>query len=51
MKSILIQFLALSVITLVKCHEEDVYAVQYNAENFATELPKKNHFVMFYAPW
>lgn len=25
--------------------------VQYNKDNFATEIKKKNHFVMFYAPW
>lgn len=25
--------------------------VQYNAEEFAENINKKNHFVMFYAPW
>lgn len=25
--------------------------VQYNAEEFAENINKKNHFVMFFAPW
>lgn len=32
-------------------HEDDVHTVQYTDETFSTELPKKNHFIMFYAPW
>ncbi|XP_015590317.1 thioredoxin domain-containing protein 5 homolog [Cephus cinctus] len=32
-------------------HEEDVHTVQYNEETFPEEIVKKNHFVMFYAPW
>lgn len=31
--------------------EEDVYTIQYNADNFGEEIGKRNHFVMFYAPW
>ncbi|KAK9505131.1 hypothetical protein O3M35_009257 [Rhynocoris fuscipes] len=29
----------------------DSKCVQYNAEEFAENINKKNHFVMFYAPW
>lgn len=32
-------------------HEDDARTVQYTQENFAAELEKKNHFIMFYAPW
>uniref|UniRef100_A0A0C9RNX6 Txndc5_0 protein n=1 Tax=Fopius arisanus TaxID=64838 RepID=A0A0C9RNX6_9HYME len=32
-------------------HEDDVHTVQYTKENFSTEVIKKNHFIMFYAPW
>ncbi|CAH0559393.1 unnamed protein product [Brassicogethes aeneus] len=34
-----------------KSHEEDVHTIQYTTENFSDEVSKKNHFVMFYAPW
>lgn len=30
---------------------QDSFTVQYTAENFNEELSKKNHFIMFYAPW
>ncbi|XP_015113214.1 thioredoxin domain-containing protein 5 homolog [Diachasma alloeum] len=36
---------------ITTAHEDDVHTVQYTEENFSTELPKKNHFIMFYAPW
>ncbi|XP_022904221.1 thioredoxin domain-containing protein 5 homolog [Onthophagus taurus] len=39
------------VFQLILAHEEDVYTVQYNKDNFEDEIVKKNHFVMFYAPW
>ncbi|KAH0566889.1 thioredoxin domain-containing protein 5 homolog [Cotesia glomerata] len=38
-------------IQLASTHDEDVHTVQYNEETFPTEVPKKNHFIMFYAPW
>lgn len=25
--------------------------MQYTKDNFSTEIQKKNHFIMFYAPW
>lgn len=44
----------LLVLTLIYCgfaHEEDVHTVQYNEETFKEAIGKKNHFIMFYAPW
>ncbi|XP_034940753.1 thioredoxin domain-containing protein 5 homolog [Chelonus insularis] len=32
-------------------HDESIHTIQYNEESFLTEVPKKNHFIMFYAPW
>ncbi|KAL6255752.1 hypothetical protein P5V15_012995 [Pogonomyrmex californicus] len=32
-------------------HEEDVHTLQYTHDNFSEEIGKRNHFVMFYAPW
>lgn len=34
-----------------KGHDEDSHTLQYTNENFSAEIKKKNHFVMFYAPW
>lgn len=34
----------------ILCHE-DVFVVKYNKDNFSQETHKKNHFIMFYAPW
>jgi hypothetical protein len=28
-----------------------IHTVQYTSDTFSTEVPKKNHFVMFFAPW
>lgn len=44
-------FLLLLSVGSIFCHNEDVHTLQYNSENFPVELSKKNHFVMFYAPW
>lgn len=35
----------------VLAHDDDVHTVQYSADTFPVELAKKDHFVMFYAPW
>ncbi|KAH0945787.1 hypothetical protein HN011_000786 [Eciton burchellii] len=32
-------------------HDEGIYTLRYTSENFSMEIVKKNHFVMFYAPW
>lgn len=32
-------------------HDEDVHTLQYTSDNFSEEIKKKNHFIMFYAPW
>lgn len=45
-------FLVLFVLSQVGSgHEDDTRTVQYTQENFASEIKKNNHFVMFYAPW
>lgn len=31
--------------------DHHVHTVQYTKDNFSSEIKKKNHFVMFYAPW
>lgn len=46
--SVLSLMFASVVITLA---HEDVYSIKYTTENFSQEVGKKNHFVMFYAPW
>ncbi|XP_012263697.2 thioredoxin domain-containing protein 5 homolog [Athalia rosae] len=35
----------------VIAHEDDVHTIQYTADTFPIEVAKKDHFVMFYAPW
>jgi hypothetical protein len=29
----------------------DIHTVRYTSDTFSTEVPKKNHFIMFFAPW
>ncbi|KAF2901047.1 hypothetical protein ILUMI_05103 [Ignelater luminosus] len=43
--------LILTIVNIVQSHDEDVHTIKYDTETFSVELPKKNHFVMFYAPW
>lgn len=44
-------YIAITIFAPVLCHDDDVYTIQYNTENFSEEMPKRNHFIMFYAPW
>lgn len=32
-------------------HDNDIHTIQYTSESFSAEVPKKNHFIMFFAPW
>jgi len=32
-------------------HDEDAHTLRYTRDNFSMEVGKKNHFIMFYAPW
>ncbi|XP_078050190.1 thioredoxin domain-containing protein pretaporter [Augochlora pura] len=52
-KHILVFLFLLSQVNSQLDEEEDttVYTVQYNKDNFAEEVQKNNHVVMFYAPW
>ncbi|KAB0790649.1 hypothetical protein PPYR_14902 [Photinus pyralis] len=40
-----------SIFICAQTHENDVYTVQYNTDNYSEEISKRNHFIMFYAPW
>jgi hypothetical protein len=41
----------ISCIVFSVAHDSDVYTIQYTSDTFSVEVPKKNHFVMFFAPW
>lgn len=36
-------------LSVARC--SDIHTVQYTSDTFSVEVPKKNHFVMFFAPW
>lgn len=44
-------FLFIFMLSQVNSEQDHVYAIQYTKDNFLTEIQKKNHFIMFYAPW
>lgn len=43
--------LLIFMLSQVNSEEDHLYSVQYTKDNFSTEIQKKNHLVMFYAPW
>lgn len=46
------KYILLFIFMLSQVNSEDhLYSVQYTKDNFSTEIQKKNHLVMFYAPW
>lgn len=51
MKVLTVFLYLLSCFLSALCHEDEVYTLKYNNDNFSQEIPKKNHFIMFYAPW
>lgn len=44
-------FLLAIFVGVVFCDEHAPNALSYDTETFSTELSKRKHFVMFYAPW
>jgi len=42
---------AFSLVGLGATHDDDLHTIKYTEDTFPIEVPKKNHFVMFYAPW
>ncbi|XP_043515589.1 thioredoxin domain-containing protein 5 homolog [Frieseomelitta varia] len=44
-------FLFIFMLSQVNSEQDHVHTIQYTKDNFSTEIQKKNHFIMFYAPW
>ncbi|CAL7952314.1 unnamed protein product [Xylocopa violacea] len=44
-------FLFVFLLSRVNSEQDHVHTTQYTKDNFSTEIQKKNHFIMFYAPW
>ncbi|KOX78633.1 Thioredoxin domain-containing protein 5 [Melipona quadrifasciata] len=44
-------FLFIFMLSQVNSEQDHVHTIQYTKDNFSTEILKKNHFIMFYAPW
>ena len=44
-------FLFMFMLSQVNSEQDHVHTIQYTKDNFSTEIQKKNHFIMFYAPW
>lgn len=40
-----------SSVVLIVAHDGDIHTIQYTSDTFSIEVPKNNHFVMFFAPW
>lgn len=51
MKCTALIFVCGFLVPAVLAHDEDIYTFKYTLQNFGEEIPKKHHFVMFYAPW
>jgi hypothetical protein len=42
-------YISYFVLSVARC--SDIHTVQYTSDTFSIEVLKKNHFVMFFAPW
>lgn len=48
----IIVFVLLNItICILGQHDEDIHSIKYTKDNFGEEVPKKNHFIMFYTTW
>lgn len=51
MLSVIIFLSAISLLGINASTDEYPHTVKYTEETFPIEIAKKNHFIMFYAPW